>query len=73
MGFGLDRKEVKLILRKVSDTMEDLNIKSTNHRLLTFGSFFPKGTLVAWLIIAPATIIGIILGDQIAWRTVSYQ
>merc|ERR1711926_48480 len=33
------------------------------------GIWMGQGTLVAWLIIAPATIIGIILGDQIAWRT----
>ena len=29
-----------------------------------------NGTLVAWLIIVPSTILGIVLGDEIAWRTV---
>jgi len=28
-----------------------------------------QGTTVAWLIIVPATIFGILLGDEIAWRT----
>merc|ERR1719341_717622 len=27
------------------------------------------GTLVSWLIILPATIMGVILGDSIAWRS----
>ena len=29
------------------------------------------GTLVSWLIILPATILGLTLGDSLAWRSVS--
>ena len=29
------------------------------------------GCLVAWLIILPSTVAGLLLGDGIAWRTVS--
>ena len=27
-------------------------------------------TLVTWLIILPSNILGLVLGDQVAWRTV---
>ena len=36
-----------------------------DHRWLGYGC------LVAWLVILPSTVLGIILGDTIAWRTVS--
>ena len=29
-----------------------------------------EGTVVAWLLILPATILGLLLGDSLAWRTV---
>ena len=29
-----------------------------------------QGTVVAWLLILPATILGLLLGDSLAWRTV---
>ena len=29
-----------------------------------------QGTVVAWLVILPATILGLLLGDGLAWRTV---
>ena len=28
-----------------------------------------QGTVVAWLLILPATILGLLLGDSLAWRT----
>ena len=52
--------------------------KDSNGIIPSFG-YYPdhpwlgQGTTVAWLIIVPATIIGILLGDEIAWRTVSFK
>ena len=44
----------------------------------SFGSYpdlpwLGMGTLVSWLIILPATILGLTLGDSLAWRSVSVK